>query len=109
MAWGGVAQIEAVADDLVRIVGLTLGEAASGTISLFGGGGEVELPERFSVNAVGYDGVDLTSAIEVVWNQYDVAATMPPLWHIKTSSPFLITFTNGGGDLATPELYIRYH
>jgi hypothetical protein len=117
MAFIGTWQTETIADNLVRIseaplsvVTFQLQAAQSGTISLYGGGGDIELPERFSVNADPYANVDLVEAIQVRWNIASAIGVMPALWVTKQLSPFLITLTNGGlGDSGRLELYVEYH
>ena len=109
MAWTGTATITKVADNLVRITGLSLAASAAGTIGLFGGSGDESLPDNF--NPVPYDDIDLAEAIQA-W--YVPAATVANALLVsitKAASPFLVTFTNDDGVNATPalEIYLRYH
>lgn len=90
------------------MTGLSLAPAASGTIGLFGGAGDVDLPDDF--NPVPYGSVDLAESLEISYVPNTPVAVFPAIEVDKTASPFLATFTNGGaaasGDL---EIYVRYH
>jgi hypothetical protein len=111
MAFTGSATIQQVSDRVVRIIGLSLGNGAAGTIGLNGGAGEVSLPATFQPKAYGqYSGVDLAESIKVT--PIARGATLGANVQItKVASPFLITVTNNAAGAATAELelYIEFH
>ena len=61
MPFTGAAVFQKVSDGLVRVTGLSLAASAAGTISLFGEGGDVELPDSFNISP--YQDVDLAEAV----------------------------------------------
>lgn len=115
MAFGGTAVIKMVADNLVRITGLTLAASAAGTIGLSTSTSSpgVLLPASFQPGP--YDSVDPTAvalqdAIQV--EVHNVAATAISLQSVKTGTgptDFLITLTNQGAAAGTLEIYVRFH
>lgn len=111
MAFTGVAVVELIAGNLVRITGLTLGISAVGTIGLFGDGGADEnLPDNF--NPVPYQDVSLVDAIQVKVEQDGGGAPLATmqLTIAKASGPFRITITNLiATTTGSLEIYVRYH
>ncbi len=111
MAFTGVAVVELIAGDLVRITGLTLGISAVGTIGLFGDGGADEnLPDAF--NPVPYADVILSDAIQVSVIQDGGGAPLATmvLTIAFSEAPFRITMTNLiATTTGSLEIYVRYH
>lgn len=108
MAWTGTATITKVADDLVLLEGLSLAAGAVGTISLFGEGGDEELPDAF--NPRDYRDVDLSESLGVrIHKAATSAAALDLFW--DTSTAGLTTVTNDDGVNATPALkiWVRFH
>ncbi len=111
MPFTGAAVFQKVSDGLVRVTGLSLAASAAGTISLFGEGGDVELPDSFNISP--YQDVDLAEAVEVSYVRVD-AISNPDLIRVAKTLPggdLLITMTNDDGANVTPglEIYIRFH
>ncbi len=120
MAFTGVAVVKQVAENVVRITGLSLAGAAAGTISLHKGTGQVVLPrdcdqwapydDKFSTGKV-----EMDDAVQVYINRAGVEAVAVPVQQVKTggSDPttFLITLTNSTAGTATAalEIYVRFH
>ena len=107
MAWTGAPTVVAIDHFAARITGISLAAGAAGTISLNGGGGNIELPADLPSTAP-TDPVGLTMA-DVVQVSYlhTAAATNADHMHVvKTNAPFLITFTNDDGAAATGALEI---
>jgi hypothetical protein len=118
MAFTGTATVVLVADNLVRITGLSLAGAAAGTISLAEGtGAGVELPAAFKPRPYvsGDDSaVSLIDSVEVSMNVVTAVTTLVPITVVKTGTTlatFLITFTNTTVATASAglEIYIRHH
>lgn len=108
MAFTGTATVTKVSNSLVRITGLSLAAAAAGTIGLFGESGDVDLPDAF--NPKDYGDVDLAESLEVSAHMVTAEAVAPALQVVKTTGPFLITMTNGGGAASGGlEIYVRFH
>lgn len=119
MAFDGSAVVKLVADDLVRITGVSLDAQASGTIGLHGATGtppDIRLPAGFqpspydavvgAIPNVRPDPVELADQLEVTLNvQTDVDQAVP-IKTVKTgttTADFRITLTNtgsGGGGQA---------
>jgi len=116
MAFTGVATIKQIADDIVRITGLSLAHGASGTISLSGGAGAVLLPAAFQPEPYGYEGatVSLQDSIDVTTTPATAVATAIPIQVAKsgtTLEDFLVTLTNNHGATDSPglEIYVKFH
>lgn len=110
MAFTGTATQALVSDRMVRITGLSLANTAAGTISLFGGGGNVELPDAF--NPEPYRDIDLAESLEVSFVAAATLSAAPLRVSVtKTASPLLITLTNDDGTNATPalEIFVKFH
>ncbi len=113
MAFTGSATIKKITDSLCRVTGLSLAAGASGTIGLFGGGGEVDLPEDPTKGWQGFGDVTLQDSVQVTVNPVtDVAGYDEALRVVKSGTvqdDFLVTITNDDGDVATPdlEIYVR--
>lgn len=108
MAFTGTASITKVAGDLVVIEGLSLAAGANGTISLNGGGGDVELPADFQPSD--YGDVDLSESLKVECHKVAAStATLDLFW--DTTPAGLTTITNDDGVNATPTLkiWVRFH
>ena len=111
MPFTGTAVFEEVADDLVRVTGLSLAAAgANGNFGLAGdAGAEIELPARFQPRD--YGDVTLSESVQVDIQRTSNEANALVLQVVKTEGPFRITITNNdaanaSGDL---EFYIRFH
>lgn len=119
MAFTGSAVVQQVSDGVVRITGLSLASAASGTIGLFGNSGSpgVRLPDAFNPAPYVAEGVavPLAASLDVTVAPAAVGvATAIPFAVVKsgtTAADFLATITNTHGSLATPnlEIYVRFH
>jgi len=118
MAFTGTATVTLVADNLVRITGLSLAGAAAGTIALFeAAAAGVNLPAAFKprtyVSGVA-EAVTLQDDIEVSMNVVTSVTTLVPIKVVKTGTTlanFLITLTNTtvATTSAGLEIYIRHH
>ena len=119
MAFTGSATVKQVSDRKVRITGLSLASAASGTIGLAQSTGSpgVALPASFKPQHYTYEGVNVpfADAIEVsLVNAATGVATAIPVSVVKTGTTtldFLATLTNTHGSLATPnlEIWVEFH
>ncbi len=112
MAFTGVAVITKVADNLCRITGLSLAGAASGTIGLAEGAGDVDLPASFKPRR--YGAVTLIQSIEVSYVPVTAVTTLVPISVVKsgaTPAAFLITLANTTAATASAELeiWVRFH
>ena len=111
MAFTGVAVVEKIADDLVRITGISLGISAVGTIGLFGdGAANVQLPDAFDPKA--YADVSLSDSVQVSAVQDGGGAPLATmmLTIAKAEAPFQITVTNRiATATGTLEIYVRFH
>lgn len=115
MAFTGVAVVTKVTDSVVRITGLSLAAAAAGTIGLFGGAGQVSLPDGFNPKPFSPpEGgvIDLEESIEISWVPLTAnpAGVAPALRVAKVASPFLATITNDGAAATATnlEIWVRY-
>jgi hypothetical protein len=112
MAFTGAAVQVVVADDLVRITGLSLAAGAAGTIGLNGDAtADVELPDDF--NPTPYGAITLSDAIQcyaVPIDAQSAAGGSSPLI-TKAEGPFQITITNQDGATASSEfeIWVRFH
>lgn len=105
MAFGGVAVVNQISDRVVRITGLTLAAAATGTIALSNGpASDVQLPATFTPQEVpsvaGDATVDtITDRTRVTIQQTAAAATGQP-YHVQKNgvgqTTFQIAVTNDG-------------
>lgn len=120
----GVPVVTQVANDLVRIAGVSLGSGATGTISLKQGAGEVKMPSGIIWGPYGGDEagdgmVTLDESVEVSWTfNTDPGANSGQLYVNKANggdpAQFLISIINGHesegfegtGEL---EIYLRFH
>lgn len=120
MAFTGTPIVVQISDRLVRITGLSLASAASGTIGLFGATGTapgVRLPASFKATTYVYGGepVALVDSVSLAAEPAAVGvATAIPIAVVKagaTEEEFRITITNTHGSLATPnmEFYVGFH
>lgn len=115
MAFGGAAVFKMVADNVVRITGLTLAAAATGTIGLTGNTGSpgVTMPAAFAPGT--YDSVDPTTVAlqdSIQVDVHNVAATAISSQIVKTgtsAADFLVSITNQGAASGTLEIYVRFH
>ena len=119
MAFTGTAAVVQVSDRQVRITGLSLAAAASGTIGLFGATGtapDVTLPAAFKPGVYDYGTTDvaLASSIRCESVYADTAGGEVTLTVAKTgttAADFRITVTNTDGLTASSglELYVFFH
>jgi hypothetical protein len=120
MAFTGVAVIKQVADNLVRITGLELGDLASGTIALHEAtvAPGVRLPEEFRPRQYSRDNeqVSLQDSVQIAITNVDPGNTLFPIRVVKTGTDkddFTITMTNTGpgeaGGTGEIEIYVRFH
>ncbi len=121
MAFTGVAVVKQVADNLVRITGLSLVDGASGTIGLFEKAApapDVRLPESFKPRAyaspVGAD-VSLADSIEVSVYPTAMGNTAIPINITKAGTQptdFLVTLDAAAAaetNTGALEIYVRHH
>jgi hypothetical protein len=123
MAFTGTAVVKQISDREVRITGVSLAQAASGTIVLHGAvsppAGSVTLPSSFQPAPYAY-GTDtaLVSLQDALSIDVRPAATnitvAVPLAVVKTGTTpadFVATLTNPGavGASAALEIYVRFH
>ena len=123
MAFTGTPALQIFSDRKVRLTGVSLAGAASGTIALSGGTANILLPAGFkpfeyTYGATGVDGgavVTLAESIEVSLVDAAVGVvTRVPIAVVKTGTnptDFLITLTNTTSGTASPlqEIYIEFH
>lgn len=125
MPFTGTPVVKEVADNLVRITGVTIAGNDSGEIGLHENvGAEVRLPVGFQPRAYTGEGgsVSLQDAIEVsigfLTTSLAIGVYNAPVGIEKANSTpanFIITLTNldPGGESASPtpplEIYIRFH
>ncbi len=108
MAFTGAAVFQKISDRVMRVTGLSLGIGAAGTIGLFGGAGEVSLPDNFEPSP--YQDVDLIEGVEVSVTMVTAEAVAPAVQVVKTTAAFLTTMTNGGAAATGGmEIYFRFH
>jgi hypothetical protein len=120
MAFTGSATVKQVSDRKVRITGLSLAGAASGTIGLHthtGSAPGVTLPEGFQpepyTNTEG-EIVSLQDAIQVSMVPDTGVVTLVPIAVVKSGADdktFLITLTNStvGTASAEVEIFVEWH
>ncbi len=119
MAFTGIAVVKQVADNLVRITGLSLVDGASGTIGLFENAiaPGVRLPEGFKPRVFSRpDGdVSLQDAVEVDIHPTESGNTAIPINVTKagtTPEDFAITLDAAAAaetDTGDLEIYVRFH
>lgn len=122
MAFTGTPVVEVISESIVRITGVSLAGAASGTIALstHAAGPDVRLPAIFQPKEyTGPDGshIGLVAAIDVsVKNAATGIATPVPIAVVKTetgvdTTTWLATVTNLTSSTASPnlEIYVKYH
>lgn len=119
MAFTGSAAVSVPSTRLARITGLSLLAGAEGTISLNGGGGDIELPASlqwspYAGDDSGDNQIDLDDAVEVTVKAGGtlIAAPMISMFKSNGGDPltFTITITNDDGVNATPtlEIFVRF-
>lgn len=121
MAFTGVAVIQQVADDLVRITGVSLIGGASGTIGLHEDAGtpNVRLPAAFKPrDFTGPEGqhVALQDSIQVQVIYVATGSSLDAIRVVKTGTTpenFVATLTNEvlveGPPSGNLEIYVRFH
>lgn len=119
MAFTGTAVVTLVADNLVRITGLSLAGAAVGTIGLHENSGTpgVRLPASFKPKEyknAEHEDVSLQASLEVTMVPVTSITTQVPIMVVKTGTKpadALITLTNTttATTSALVEIYIRHH
>ena len=115
MAFTGVAVVQQISDQKVRITGLLLEFGAVGTIGLFGDAGAgVQLPDGF--NPTNYQAfgalVDLADSLEVSFWSVEDGNGVDDIVVTKGGAPFRITMTNASLDEANDsemEIYVAFH
>jgi hypothetical protein len=119
MAFTGTAVVKQVADNLVRITGLSLAGGAAGTIALHEATVTpgVRLPAGFKPreykNAEAAD-VALQDSLEVSMNVVSDVTTLVPVKAVKTGTKpddatITLTNTTVGTASAQLEIYVRHH
>lgn len=119
MAFTGIAVVKQVADNLIRITGLSLAGGAAGTIALHEAvvAPGVRLPASFKPreykNAEG-DDVALQDSLEVSMNVVTPVNTLIPVEVVKTGTKpddatITLTNTTVADASAELEIYIRHH
>jgi hypothetical protein len=114
MAFTGSAVVQQISDQQVRITGIQLLAAASGTIGLFGdSGADVQLPDGFNPEDYSAFGqlVGLSASLVVQYNFEAPGPGQDPLGITKGGSPFRITVVNPNAQLPTAglEFYVSFH
>lgn len=109
MAFTGVAVFAEVSDRVIRVTGLSLGNAAVGVLGLFGdAGAEIQLADGFQPED--YGDIDKAESVEVSFVTVDALAAAAAIQVEKAAAPFRVTMTNGNatptGDL---EIWLRFH
>ncbi len=114
MAFTGTPTVTSLGKNTVRITGISLAAAASGTIGLTGGGAGVSLPANFpsAVDAaLSAAGLTMADGVDVRYNRSSSGGTQAShLTVAKQATPFLITLTNPDGANASGslEIYVQY-
>ena len=118
MAFGGVAVVNQISDRVVRITGLTLANAATGTIALSNGpASDVNLPATFTPQEIPSVAGDpsvvdtITDRTRVSIQQTAAAATGQP-YHVQKNgvgqTTFQIAITNdGAAGSGALEIYVE--
>lgn len=120
MAFTGTPVVKLVADGLVRITGISLGDLANGTIGLFEKtvAPGIRLPEAFKPRTYDRFGPDvsLQDSIQVELVYVNTGIVQFPVKVVKTGTTpldFVITLTNDApvesGDTGGLEIYVRFH
>ena len=118
MAFTGVATVKLVADNIVRITGLSLAGGASGTISYSPGTGQVKLPANVEAGKyVTSDGAtcNVADSTDVSAKCSDAAAPSSVAVSVvktgTTTSDFLATLQNQNSASSTGglEIYVKFH
>lgn len=115
MAFTGTATIKKISGNLFRITGLSLAGAASGTISLAAGAGDVKLDGTgwgpYKMNQLQGGDVSLSDAVKVDVNALTANGEVPAA--VKAGADpesFLVTVTAASGDgTGALEIYVGYH
>jgi len=118
MAFTGTATVKLVADNMVRITGLSLAAGAQGTISFAAGSGQVKLPANVEYMAYKVsDGttVQASDSVDVGSKLADSTfGAVAPIAITKVgvgATDFLATLTNQSLASATGqlEIYVKFH
>ena len=116
MAFTGTPVVVQIADNLFRITGISLAAAATGTIGLVGGSGEIDLPapswDRYN-NSLGQQ-IELDQSIQVTVVKAEAGlATTEAVAVVKTGdgpTDFLATLSNPDAAASGAlEVYVRFH
>lgn len=116
MAFTGVAVVEQIADNIVRITGVSLEALQTGTIGLNGygassGAADIELPAGFV--PANYADVSLQDQVKVTFVPITQVQTAIPIRVLKTGTKpldFLVSMVNDHASLASPqyEIYVEF-
>jgi len=115
MAFTGTAVIKQIADNKVRITGISLANGAAGTIGLHGATGTtpgVTLPEQFKTEHYTYDGsnVPFQDSINITVNVTAGTGGLPLLTKSGTTvGDFRITLTDSGSAHPGLDLIVTFH
>lgn len=118
MAFTGTAVVKQIADQLVRITGLSLVGGASGTIGLAGHTGtppDVVLPGAFKAQPYTYGSanVSLQDAIDVTALPAETSGLAQPIAVIKTGTTagdYRATLSNAfASECPRLEIYVKFH
>ncbi len=112
MAWTGTATVAKISDRLVRITGLSLAGAASGTIGIGHSSSEVDILNLPDWEA--YGDVTLQDAVSVLINVLTDVTSPVPISVVKTGTnqtDFVLTFHNDTAATASGslEIYLEFH
>lgn len=116
MAFTGAAVVQHISDTVVRITGLSLAAAASGTIGLItGGAGEVDIdvPWNRYTNGRSQE-IELDQSVEVsVYVAEAALAVVEPVSIVKSGdgpTDFLVTLANPDAAASGAlEIYLKFH
>ena len=121
MAFTGTATIKRVSDKKYRITGLSLGNAAAGTIALssYTGSADVEIDgteqwDRYVTSGLNGGVVSLADSIEARFNLADAASALTEDIAVSKAGDgpkdFVMTFTNLGAQATGAlEIYVEFH
>ena len=121
MAFTGTATVKRVADKKYRITGLSLGNAAAGTIALnsYTGAADVELAgtedwDRYVTSGLHGGTVSLADSIEIRYALADAASALVESIAVSKAGDgpkdFVATLTNLGTDATGAlEIYVIFH
>jgi len=115
MAFTGTPVVKQIADNKVRITGISLANGANGTIGLHGATGSppgVTLPEAFKTMHYDYDGVNVPfqDAISLTINLTAGTGGLPVQAKSGTTvGDFRITLTDSGSAHPGLDLIVTFH